>query len=319
VIHPKPNSQMLWGTARNFILTMAFAVAGLLPATPAYAQQQVPASPETILSGALSAACRQDPAAFANFLTSDNAAAYRALPGPQRTALMKRFVLLEDPGRPLLTTSASGHPIVRCETPGIATEMRFGETRLRENLAFVPMQIPIPGEAARSITFGLVREGGNWKLLSVGLILLDIPAMAKQWEQADLEAREDNAIAALRKLATALETYRRAYGKLPDALAPMGPAPKNEISPEAAGLVNAELAFGSVEGYLIRYTVIAAGGNLPEEDANRAARYELAATPAEYGKTGRRSFFLDSGGILRGADKQGVVADSIDPRIGPQP
>jgi hypothetical protein len=73
-----------------------------------------------------------------------------------------------------------------------------------------------------------------------------------------------------------------------------------------------------VDGYLIRYSAIAAGGNLSEEDANRAARYELAATPAEYGKTGRRSFFLDSSGILRGADKQGVVADLTDPRIGPQ-
>jgi hypothetical protein len=319
VIYPKPNSRMRRGTPRNLMLTTAFAVAGLLSAAVARAQQQIPASPETALSGALSAACRQDPAAFANFLTSDNAAVYRALPGPQRTALMKRFVLLEDPGRPLLSTSTSGHPIVRCEAPSIATEMRFGETRLRENLAFVPVQIPIPGESARSITFGLVREGGNWKLLSVGLILLDIPSMAKQWEQADLEEREDNAIAALRKLATALETYRRAYGKLPEALAPMGPAPKNGISPEAAGLIDAELAFGSVDGYLLRYTYIAAGGNLPEEDANRAARYELAATPSEYGKTGRRSFFLDSSGILRGADKQGVVADSTDPRIGPQP
>ena len=314
----KPGFQTRCGTPRNLILNILFAAAGLFSATVAHAQQPVPASPETVLSGALSAACRQDPAAFATFLTSDNAAAYRALPGPQRTALMKRFVLLEDPGRPLLTTSTSGHPIVRCESPSIATEMRFDETRLRDNLAFIPMQIPLPGESGRSITFGLVREGSNWRLLSVGLILLDIPSMAKQWEQADLEAREDNAIAALRKLATALETYRRAYGKLPDALAPMGPAPNNGISPEAAGLVDAQLASGSVDGYSIRYTIVAAGGNLPEEDANRAARYELAATPMEYGKTGRRSFFLDSGGILRGADKQGVVAGSIDPRIGPQ-
>jgi len=38
--------------------------------------------------------------------------------------------------------------------------------------------------------------------------------MAKQWEQADMDAREDNAIANLRALASALETYRRAYGEL---------------------------------------------------------------------------------------------------------
>jgi len=301
---------------RNMTLTMVFAMAGLLSANAAHTQQTAPAGAEAALSGALSAACRQDPTAFENFLTSDNSAAYRTLPAPQRTALMKRFVLLEDAGRPLLSTSATGHPVVRCEAPGISTEMRFGETRSRENLAFIPMEIPLPGEPSRAITFGLVREGGSWKLLSVGLILLDIPSMAKQWEQADLEAREDNAIAALRKLATALETYRRAYGKLPDALEPLGPAPKGGISPEAAGLVDAELSAGNKDGYAIRYRIMPAGGNMPEEDANQAAKFELAATPVEYGKSGRRSFLLDSGGILRGADKKGAVATSADSRIG---
>jgi hypothetical protein len=301
--------------SRKSALTIVCVAAGLLSAIAAQTQQPTSPNPEVALSGALSAACRQDPAAFANFLTSDNATAYRALPAPQRTAFMKRFVLLEDPGRPLLSTSATGHPVVRCETPGISTEMRFGETRSRENLAFIPMEIPIPGEAPRSITFGLVREGGSWKVLSVGLILLDIPSMEKQWEQADMEAREEEAIAALRKLATALETYRRAYGKLPEALEPLGPAPKGGISPEAAGLIDADLSAGNKYGYAIRYRIVPAGGNLPEEDANQAAKFELAATPIEYGKTGHRSFFLDSGGILRGADKQGGVATSADPRI----
>ena len=318
MIDPRLNSQMRYKAVRNFIVAIAFTAAGLLSPTIALAQQQVAASPETALSEALSAACRQDPAAFANFLTSDNATAYRALPGPQRTALMKRFVLLEDPGRSLLSAGAGGHPVIRCEAPGLTTEMRLGETRLRENLAFVPMQIPLPGQPSRSITFGLVREGGNWKLLSVGLILLDIPSMARQWEQADLEAREDDAIAALRTLATALETYRRAYGKLPDALDPLGPASKGGISPETAGLVDADLSAGSKDGYTIRYRIAPAGGNLSEEEANQSARFELAASPVEYGKTGRRSFFLDSSGILRGADKQGGVANSTDPRIGPQ-
>ena len=301
---------------RNRALALV-ALAGIFSSAPARAQQQAAANPETALAGALSAACKQDFATFADSLTSDNAAAFRALPGPQRTALMKRFVLLEDPGRPLLSTSATGRTIVRCESPGFTTEMRFGETRLRENLAFIPMEIPIPGEAPRSITFGLVREGGSWKLLSVGLILLDIPSMAKQWEQADLDAREDNAIANLRALAAALETYRRAYGDWPESLALLGPAPLGGVSPRAAGLVDADLAAGSKDGYAIRYSIVPAGGNAPADDANKAETFVLAATPTEYGKTGRRSFFLDSTGILRGADKQGGVATSTDPRIGP--
>jgi hypothetical protein len=300
----------------SYALIPALVFSGLL--SPARAQK-APANAETALSEALSAACRQDSDAFAKSLTSDSAAAYGALPDPQRVAIMKRFVLLEDPGRPLLSTSATGHGVLRCEGASLATEMRFGEVRLRENLAFVPMEIPLPGEPSRSITFGLVREGGNWKLLSVGLILLDIPAMAKQWEQADLEAREENAIADLRALAAALETYKSAYGKLPDSLAPLGPATADGISPEASGLVDAELAAGSKDGYTIRYNIVPAGGNPPEEDAGKAETFGLAATPSQYGKNGRRSFFLDSAGVLRGADKQGAAANSTDPRIVPSP
>jgi type II secretory pathway pseudopilin PulG len=304
-------------TAGRNLVPVLLALAGMLLPAQSHAQQQAAPNPEAALSEALSAACRQDAATFANFLPADNAVAYRALPGPQRTAMMKRFVLLDDPGRPLLSTSTGGHPIVRCESPGIATEMRFGEARVRENLAFVPMEIPIPGESPRSITFGLVRETGNWKLLSVGLILLDIPSMAKQWEQADLDAREDNAIANLRALASALQTYRRAYGDWPESLGLLGPAPPSGVSPQAAGLADADLAAGSKDGYTIRYHIMPPSSDTRTEDAGKEETFSLAASPIEYGKGGRRSFFLDSSGILRGADKQGGVATPLDPRIGP--
>jgi hypothetical protein len=300
------------------LLTLAAIAALMTPAAWGQQPQQKALSPEAVLTEALSAACKQDAGTFANSLTADNATAFRELPGPQRTAMMKRFVLLEEPGRPLLSTGSSGHTVVRCESPGISTEMRFGETRLRENLAFVPMEIPIPGEDPRSITFGFVREGGSWKLLSLGLMLLDVPAMAKQWEQSDLEAREDNAIADLRSVAAALEAYRRAYGKLPDSLDALGPAPPGGISPEAAGLVDAELAGGSKDGYAIRYKIAPPAEHLPEDEAVKAETFSLAASPTEYGTTGGRSFFLDSSGVLRGTDKQGSAATTNDPRIAPQ-
>jgi hypothetical protein len=299
------------------VLRAAALAAAVLHAGSAGAQQPTIASPDSALAESLSAACRQDATAFAAFLTADNAAAFRALPEPQRKELMKRLVQLEDAGRPLLSTSANGHQIVRCATPGMSIEMRFGNVRLRENLAFIPMEIPLPEESPRSVTFGLVREGGSWKLLSVGLLLLDIPSLAKQWEQGDLEAREAKAIANLRQLASALETYRRAYGKLPDSLTPLGPAPPSGISPEAAGLVDADLASGTKEGYAFRYTEVPVVESLPEAEANKTAGFVLAASPTEYGKSGRRSFFLDSAGVLRGADKQGSVATSTDPKLGP--
>jgi hypothetical protein len=279
--------------------------------------QQTAVKPEAALSEALSAACQQDETAFASSLTADNATAYRSLPAAQRTAIMKRFVLLEEPGRSLLSTTPEGRSVLRCETPSFDTEMRFGEVRLRENLAFIPMEIPIPGESPESITFGLVREGGGWKVLSVGLILLDIPAMAKQWEQADKQELENNAISDVRAVAAALEIYRRAYGKLPEALAALGPAKPEGISPEASGLLDAELAAGNKDGYTIRYTIVPIGGDLPEDETKKAEKFTLATTPNEYGKAGQRSFFLDSEGVLHGADKQGALANSTDPPVGP--
>ena len=314
------NDPYRWHSLRGFLLTLVAMVIAWLSGSVALAQQpqqQVIANPATALSDALSAACRQDSPAFANSLTAENAAAFRALPGAQRTAMMKRFVLLEEAGRPLLSTGGNGQKIIRCESPSFTTEMRLGETRVRENLAFVPMEVPITGEDPRRITIGLVREGGNWKLISLGLMLLDVPAMARQWEQADLDASEDAAIADLRSVALALDTYRRAYGKLPDTLSALGPAPPNGVSPETASLLDADLAAGSKGGYDIRYNITPAAGDLPEQEANKAETFSLASSPKEYGKTGRRSFFLGSSGILRGADKQGGIATSADPRIGP--
>ncbi|HEX4641860.1 MAG TPA: hypothetical protein VH161_00285 [Candidatus Acidoferrales bacterium] len=317
-----PRARQLRGERfRGCALALLLASGAAVYGPAARAQQQPPAafsdSPDTALSNILSAACRQDSPAFALSLTADNAAAFRTLPGPQRTAMMKRFVLLDEPGKVLLSTSSDGHKVVRCESPGYTTELRMGETRVRENLAFVPMQVPVKGEAPRNITFGFVREGGNWKLLSVGLMMLDVPAMAKQWEQADLDAAEDAAIADLRSVAGALDSYRRAYGKLPDTLAALGPAPPNGVSPEAASLVDADLAAGDKDGYIIRYTVTPLAGGSPDNDANSAETFSLASSPKEYGKSGRRSFFLDSSGVLHGADKQGAMATGSDLRIGP--
>ena len=279
-------------------------------------------SPLTDLSEALMAACRQNDELFARYLTADNAAVFRQLSAPTRAALMKRFVLLEAPGRPLLSNDPQGHTVVRCETPGVTAEMRFGETLLRENLAFISVEVRVPGETpgapqsgteARRVRFGLVREGGSWKMLSVGLLLLDLPALARQWEDSQLEASEAEAIATLRKIADAVGTYRRAFGKLPETLAQLGPPAKEGISPEAAGLLDAELAAGKKGGYLFRYRPLTRTAG--EEAAKDDFGFELAAVPAEYGRSGRRSFFLDSSGRLRGADKQGALATATDPRI----
>jgi hypothetical protein len=281
----------------------------LLAGATLRAQEVAEAAPSAALGSALMAACRQAEAQFAPHLTADNAAVFRTLAPGARTALMKRFVLLDQPGQPRLSSDPQGRTVMRCETPGVTAEMRFGETRQRENLAFIPVEVPVGDFSSRRIEFGMVRESGGWKLISVGLLLLDLPTLARQWEQAEVEAREAAAIAALRKAASAIGTYRRAFGKLPETLAQLVPAPKEGISPEAAGLLDAELTAGKKGGYVFRYVILPAPGGGAEDG------FELAAMPAEYGKTGYLSFFLDASGTLHGADKQGAVATSSDPRI----
>ncbi len=297
--------------------TLMLAVLALASAPIARAQIAAPAKsdPAAVLAEALSDACRQDHAAFATHLTAESATAFRALPEPQQTAILKRLILLDDPGRPLLSTGAQGHPEVRCEAAGLVADMRVGAAALKENLAFVPVEIGQPGGEPRSVRIGFVREGGDWKLLSVGLLLLDLPTLAKQWEDADLETNENVAIEALAKIADALTRYQQAYGKLPEMLDALGPAPPDGASPEHANFLPADLAAGSSSGYSFRYVIVAVDVPGDDSDRDKAAGFVLAARPMAYGKDGKRSFYLDSNGILRGADRHGDVADSNDPKI----
>jgi hypothetical protein len=268
------------------------------------AQEAQETSPTEALTSALLAACRQNEAAFAPYLTADNAAAFAQLPEPQRLELMRRFVLVSEAGRPLLSNDPQGNTIIRCSSPGKTAEIRLEKEKVRENLAFVPVEI-----GGRRVEMGLVREGGGWRILSVGLLLVNIPELRKQWDIAEMEAKEAAAVNVLRGVAESVETYRRAFGALPERLEQLGPAPKEGVSPEAAQLVDAELAAGTKIGYRFRYRIVPAPG------AETPPTYELAATPLEYGKTGRRSFLLDATGKLRGSDKQGAVATTADPVV----
>ncbi|HEX8686771.1 MAG TPA: hypothetical protein VF654_09720, partial [Pyrinomonadaceae bacterium] len=44
-------------------------------------------------------------------------------------------------------------------------------------------------------------------------------------------------------------------------------------------------------------------------------RFEATATPKTYGKTGRRSFYIDEAGKVRAADRKGQPATSDDPAV----
>jgi type II secretory pathway pseudopilin PulG len=272
------------------------------------AQNSSVADPASALTAALAAACRADQFEFSNYLTPASAAAFRALAPDKREAFVKRFSLSDSAGRALVSTSTENHPVLHCQTAGGTAEFRLGETRSDDNLAW----ITVDAKDSSETTFGLVKQNGAWRLLSLGLVLLDVPQLSKQWGEEDLAARENAALSVLRSLAAAVESYRRAYGKLPDSLAQLGPAPQNGISPDQANLIDADLAAGAEAGYEFRYRIASAG-----DPSSTDATFEITAAPAKYGDAGHRSFFLDAAGKLHAADKRGALAEQSDPLIEP--
>jgi hypothetical protein len=269
--------------------------------------------PSGALKAVLSAACSQNQTEFARFLTARNREAFTRMTPTARLALMKRFVLLNEPGKVTASANPAGRPIIRCQTPDVSTEMQIGGTELRDNIAFLPMELrdatDTVGASVHQITMGLVREDGEWKLLSLGLLLLDLPALEVEWDATEMETTERGALEALKKVAGAVEAYRNKYLRLPDSLANLGPPLHGAPNAETAGFVDSDLANGMKSGYAIRYVILGAS------TIGAPAKYALAATPLQYGRTGVRSFFRDSNGGLHAADRRGAVGSEADPKV----
>ena len=297
--------------------------ASLLPLADSLSAQEStsnPAAEPTALNGptaalrdVLTAACSQSQTDFERFLTVRNRESFTRMTPAARVAFMKRFVLLNEPGKPSVTANPSGRPIVRCDTPAGAAEIQIGGADTRDNVSFLPVKLrdatDTTGADAIQVNMGLVRENGQWKILSLGLVLLDLPSLEFEWDSAEADKNEQAAIDSLKDIAEAIERYRRKYLRLPDALSNLGPSLHGPASAESAGLVDSDLSTGMKDGYSFRYVIVGAG------TLGAPAKYALAATPIIYGRTGHRSFFRDDAGALRGADHKGAVGSADDPKL----
>lgn len=271
-------------------------------------------NPAAVLMEVLTAACTQNSKDFSSQLTARNADAFKRMTPAAQATFLKRFVLLDKAGQPRSSSDASGILTVFCETPEITTQMQIGKPEVRENLAYVPLAVKDASDTAdanaRHVLMGFVRENGRWKLLSLGLLLLDLPTLGEEWDRAEIQANEKSALASMRRLADAIERYRVTFTRLPDTLADLASAKKPAGSQaDKAALVGDQLAAGRKDGYSFRYVIVGAN------TSGAPAKYELAAIPAEYGRTGMRSFFRDSNGVLHAGDHQGAVGSLSDPKI----
>lgn len=272
-----------------------------------------PDAPSAALRDLLAAACAHDESQFEKFLTARNAESFSRLAPAARTELMKRFVLLDGAGKPALSANASGRPTLRCTTPDGAAEIQMGGADVRDNLALLPVDIrdaASPGSPAgdpHHVLMGLVRENSSWKILSVGMLLLDLPSLEVEWDRAEIGGNERDALTDLKTICEAIETYRKTYARLPESLEKLGHASKS--SADSAGLLDSDLAGGEDNGYLFRMVIVGAN------DVGAPAQYELSATPTRYGRTGRLSFFRDPTGKFHAADHHGAVGHSLDPVV----
>src|SRR5262245_18902521 len=175
----------LWAVV---FLAAAFARAAHAQESSSGAAGAPPDAPSAALRGLLAAACAHDETGFAQFLTARNVESFSRLAPAARVELMKRFVLLDGAGKPVLSAN-SGRPSVRCTTPDGAADIQLGGTELRDNLAFLPVDIRDASDSNRAmaephhILMGLVRENSSWKIVSVGMLFLDLPSLEIEWDQ----------------------------------------------------------------------------------------------------------------------------------------
>lgn len=149
--------------------------------------------------------------------------------------------------------------------------------------------------ASEPITYAVANEGfGPLHELRLPrkFVLLLIAGMSSGSEQSSSAANESMARAGLYSILHAEETYKASqgngrYGSLQELI--------------DAGLVAADTA--DRNGYKIELILSGEG-------------FEARATPNEYGKSGKRSFFIDQSTVMRGGDHGGgpaTVADKAQP------
>jgi len=295
--------------ARWITLTALLFLTGAVTA----AQTEPESGPAATLRDILMAACSQDAKQFSARLTARNAAAFAHMAPAAQNTLLKRFVLLNDAGTPRVQTSDDGNVTVFCVTTGVISQLQIGKPEVHDNLAYLPLLVKDASDTTdattKRVTMGLVREDGQWKLLSLGVLLLDLPTLGEEWDRAEIQNNEKSALASMKELAAAIEKYRVTYTHLPQTLAELGPPSKGAPKSEQAGLVATDLAAGRKDGYAFRYVIVGAN------DSGAPAKYELAAIPLEYGRTGTRSFFRDEDGVLHEGDHQGAVGTQLDPKV----
>ena len=117
-------------------------------------------------------------------------------------------------------------------------------------------------------------------MIVVAIIVLLAAIAIPNLLRARLNANEATAIAAMRTLSTAMESYRAAQSP------PSYPSNLSYLNDSDPPYIDSQLASGNKSGYTF---TLSAGTNT----------YTVVATPQTENVTGVRSFFVDGSGVVR--------------------
>ena len=150
------------------------------------------------------------------------------------------------------------------------------------------------------------------ELLIVVAIILVIAAIAiPNFLRSRIAANQASAIESLRVISTAEVSYSTTYGTgYSTSLLSLGPpAPGQEASSTAAGLLDESLANGTKSGYDFTYQP-----SLYNAATNTWNGYKISADPATYGQTGGMYYFSDQSFVIRA--NVSAAAASTDSPVG---
>jgi hypothetical protein len=148
---------------------------------------------------------------------------------------------------------------------------------------------------ASAITYALSNQGLGTEHeihLPKNLILTSVAGISSATKNPPPEANEMIAASALQMIANAEKSYHSTTGK--GSYGTLDQLTQQKL-----------VTMDAFQKYGYNFEVAAAGDH-----------FEAVATPREYGKSGKRSFFVDKTGVVRGDDHGGGPASGADKPIG---
>jgi prepilin-type N-terminal cleavage/methylation domain-containing protein len=123
-------------------------------------------------------------------------------------------------------------------------------------------------------------------LIVIAIILIILAVAMPKLQRARMYSQEMAAIQAIRAIHQAQAMYYSQFGKYAESLASLGPPASGASGPQAADMIQEDLAAGEKQGY--KFVVTATPGG-----------YVVNAAPVAFGNSGSRTFWSDQSMTVR--------------------